>query len=64
MRLRPSNAESIWQIVAGVVLVLSFALPFVSIPGITLNYGLALDAMHVAAGALAIWLLPALARER
>jgi heme A synthase len=63
IRFRSSNAERVWQIVAGLVLVLSFVLPFAGIPGAPLGYSLALEAMHIAAGALAIWMLPALARE-
>jgi Family of unknown function (DUF6069) len=61
---RPTNAERIWQIVAGVVLVLSFSLPFGGIADVPLGYALSLDAMHLVAGALAIWMLPALARTR
>jgi hypothetical protein len=60
IRLRPSNAERTWQFVAGLVLLLSLAMPFMGIPGVSLGYGLALDAMHVVAGMLAIWMLPAL----
>jgi hypothetical protein len=61
IRFRPSSALRTWQLVAGVVLVLSFVMPFTGIPGVPLVYGLALDAMHLVAGILAIWLLPALA---
>jgi Family of unknown function (DUF6069) len=61
IRFRPSNAQRTWQFVAGLVLVLSFVMPFTGIPGVPLVYGLALDAMHVVAGILAIWMLPALA---
>jgi hypothetical protein len=63
IRFRPSKAERTWQVVAGVVLMLSFAMPFTGIPGAPLGYSLALDAMHVVAGSLAIAMLPALARE-
>ena len=63
IRFRPSNAERTWRIVAGIVLVLSFATPFSGIPGAPLGYLLALEAMHIVAGALAIWMLPTLARE-
>jgi Family of unknown function (DUF6069) len=61
IRFRPSNAQRTWQFVAGLVLVLSFVMPFTGIPGAPVVYGLALDAMHVVAGFLAIWMLPALA---
>jgi Family of unknown function (DUF6069) len=64
IRFRRTDAERTWQIVAAVVLVLSFAVPFAGIPGAPLSYDLALDAMHVVAGMLAIWMLPALARRR
>jgi hypothetical protein len=63
-RVWPARAERIWQIVASVVLVLSFWMPFAGIPGAPVAYSLALDAMHVVAAALAIWLLPSLARGR
>ena len=63
IRFRPTKAERTWQIVAAVVLVLSFAIPFATIAGAPVSYDLALDAMHVVTGALAIWLLPALARR-
>jgi hypothetical protein len=63
VRFWPARAERIWQIAAGVALVVSFSMPF-TIPGAPPAYSLALDAMHVVAGGLAIWLLPALARER
>jgi hypothetical protein len=63
IRWRPSSAVRTWQIVAAVVLVLSFATPATGIPGAPLGYVLALEAMHIVAGVLAIWLLPALARQ-
>ncbi|HYW90459.1 MAG TPA: DUF6069 family protein [Chloroflexota bacterium] len=63
IRFRPAHAERTWQIVAGVALVLSFAMPVSGIPGAPLGYILALEAMHVVAGVLAIWMLPALARK-
>jgi Family of unknown function (DUF6069) len=63
VRLWPARAARIWQIVAGVVLVLSLWMLF-SIPGAPLAFSIALDAMHVVAGALAMWMLPVLARER
>jgi hypothetical protein len=63
IRFRPSNAERSWQIVAALALVLSFAMPFTGIPGVPLEYGLALDAMHVVGGVLSIWMLPTFARE-
>jgi Family of unknown function (DUF6069) len=63
IRFRRSNAERTWQIVAAIALVLSFAMPVSGIPGAPLGYILALEAMHIVAGGLAIWMLPALARE-
>jgi hypothetical protein len=63
IRFRPANAERTWQIVAGVVLLLTFGFPFAGIPGAPLGYLLALEAMHVVAGGLSIWMLPALARR-
>lgn len=61
IRLRPAHAERTWQVIAGLVLVLSLAVPFTGIPGVPLGYGLALDAMHIVAGSMAIWMLPSLA---
>jgi hypothetical protein len=49
--------------VAAIVLVLSFSAPITSIPGAPLRYVLALVPMHIVAGVLAIWMLPALTRE-
>ena len=62
-RFRGARAERTWQVVAAVVLVLSFAAPITGIPGAPLRYVLALVAMHIVAGVLAIWMLPALTRE-
>ena len=63
IRFRGAHAERTWQVVAAIVLVLSFSAPF-TIPGAPLGYVLALVAMHVVAGVLAIWMLPALTREQ
>ena len=61
-RFRGARAERTWQVVAAVVLVLSFSAPF-TIPGAPVTYVLALLLMHIVAGVLAIWMLPALTRE-
>jgi hypothetical protein len=63
IRFRGARAERTWQVVAAIMLVLSFSAPFTSIPGAPLGYVLALVPMHIVAGVLAIWLLPALTRE-
>ena len=63
IRFRGARAERTWQVVAAIVLVLSFSAPITGIPGASLTYVLALVAMHIVAGALAIWMLPALTRE-
>jgi len=60
---RGARAERTWQVVAAIVLVLSFSAPFTGIPGAPLRYVLALLPMHIVAGGLAIWMLPALTRE-
>ena len=60
IRFRGARAERTWPVVAAIVLVLSFASPVAVIPGAPLGYLLALVAMHVVAGVLAIWMLPAL----
>jgi len=59
---RGARAERTWQVVAAIVLVLSFSAPF-TIPGAPVRYVLALLLMHIVAGVLAIWMLPALTRE-
>ena len=63
IRFRGAHAERTWQVVAAILLVLSFAAPITVIPGAPLGYVLALVAMHVVAGVLAIWMLPTLTRE-
>ena len=63
IRFRGARAERTWQVVAAIVLVLSFSAPFTGIPGAPLRYVLALLPMHIVAGLLAIWMLPALTRE-
>src|SRR6266567_1339874 len=63
IRFRGARAERTWQVVAVIVLVLSFFAPITSIPGAPLRYALALLPMHIVAGVLAIWVLPALTRE-
>jgi hypothetical protein len=63
IRFRGAHAERTWRVVAAILLVLSFAAP-ITIPGAPLGYVLALVAMHVVAGVLAIWMLPALTREQ
>ena len=62
IRFRGARAERTWQVVAAIVLVLSFSAPF-TIPGAPVRYVLALLLMHIVAGLLAIWMLPALTRE-
>ncbi len=63
IRFRGARVERTWQVVAAIVLVLSFSAPITGIPGAPLRYVLALVAMHIVAGVLAIWMLPALTRE-
>lgn len=63
IHFRGARAERTWQVVAAIVLVLSFFEPITSIPGAPLRYALALVPMQIVAGVLAIWMLPALTRE-
>ena len=42
-----NNGVKIFTIVAGILLVLSFANPFMGIPGVTVPYGIVLNVMHV-----------------
>ena len=63
VRFRPHDAGRLWPAVAGAALVLSFAMPLTGLPGASLGAILTIEALHVVAGALAILLLPRLARE-
>ena len=52
----------VFRIIAGVVLVLSFAMP-ATVPGLPVAMRLSLAVMHIVAWAVSVWLLTKLARQ-
>lgn len=54
---------TIFRIVAAVMLIVSFAMPF-SLPNASLAYVLSLEVMHVLAAGVSVWALTTLAGER